>query len=300
MRIKALSIYPKFKCIADKCQHSCCLGWEIDIDPITRELYKNLNHKYAPILNSNIEELPEPHFRLKANDRCPFLREDNLCDMIINIGEEYLCDICRDHPRYRNYDEIGLGLCCEEVSRLVISETDPITIITLDQDDDVNTDYEFQYHDYLENILHVLNSSESIREKIYSIEAIREELILLPTYAEVYKVLKGLERLDNEWDKYIEMLNSYEPDSVLETIELNASETKSFSNIMIYFMHRYIPQSYDTDSFIMFVRFAVISTLIIMNLYANKKQTSNLIEICRLYSSEIEYSIENLEEMLAI
>ena len=32
MDIFAPSYYKKFKCIADKCHHNCCIGWEIDID----------------------------------------------------------------------------------------------------------------------------------------------------------------------------------------------------------------------------------------------------------------------------
>ena len=33
--------YKKFKCIADKCKHNCCIGWEIDIDNDTLEFYFN-------------------------------------------------------------------------------------------------------------------------------------------------------------------------------------------------------------------------------------------------------------------
>lgn len=36
-------IYPAtadaFRCIADACRHTCCKGWEIDIDPDTRAEY---------------------------------------------------------------------------------------------------------------------------------------------------------------------------------------------------------------------------------------------------------------------
>ena len=32
MRIIAPDYYREFHCIADKCRHSCCIGWEIDID----------------------------------------------------------------------------------------------------------------------------------------------------------------------------------------------------------------------------------------------------------------------------
>ena len=26
--------YKEFQCIADQCEHSCCIGWEIDVDDI--------------------------------------------------------------------------------------------------------------------------------------------------------------------------------------------------------------------------------------------------------------------------
>lgn len=42
MRIKVPEYYVSFKCIADKCKDSCCVGWEIDVDEVTREKYKAL------------------------------------------------------------------------------------------------------------------------------------------------------------------------------------------------------------------------------------------------------------------
>ena len=37
MKLYAPEYYKQFQCIADKCTHSCCIGWEIDIDEITDE-----------------------------------------------------------------------------------------------------------------------------------------------------------------------------------------------------------------------------------------------------------------------
>ena len=36
--------YKDFLCIADKCRHSCCIGWEIDIDEETLEFYELFYH----------------------------------------------------------------------------------------------------------------------------------------------------------------------------------------------------------------------------------------------------------------
>ena len=50
MRLFAPRYYLDFKCIADKCENSCCVVWEIDVD----EIYKNLeSNKYSVYLNDN-------------------------------------------------------------------------------------------------------------------------------------------------------------------------------------------------------------------------------------------------------
>ena len=37
MKLYAPGYYKRFACIASKCRHSCCVGWEIDIDPETAD-----------------------------------------------------------------------------------------------------------------------------------------------------------------------------------------------------------------------------------------------------------------------
>ena len=53
--------------------------------------------------------------------------------IFINLGEDRLCDICREHPRFYNwfgdYTEVGLGLCCEEAERLLFSNSKPLTFV---------------------------------------------------------------------------------------------------------------------------------------------------------------------------
>ncbi|MBP3686664.1 MAG: hypothetical protein J6J21_06505 [Clostridia bacterium] len=37
------AFYPEFSCLADRCRHNCCIGWEIDIDPETQNLYDQVD-----------------------------------------------------------------------------------------------------------------------------------------------------------------------------------------------------------------------------------------------------------------
>ena len=38
--------YNKFHCIADQCKDSCCIGWEIMIDPDSYEKYKREDESF--------------------------------------------------------------------------------------------------------------------------------------------------------------------------------------------------------------------------------------------------------------
>lgn len=128
-----------FQCIASRCRDNCCIGWEIDIDEETDRFYRNVTGDFKRRLEDGISRDGTPHFRLQGKkERCAFLNDDNLCDIFIHLGEEHLCGICREHPRfYEWYEEIpglmdwtesGLGLCCEEAARLFVSETGPLRL----------------------------------------------------------------------------------------------------------------------------------------------------------------------------
>lgn len=120
-------IYPAtadaFRCIADACRHTCCKGWEIDIDPDTRAKYAAMTGEIGQRLRDAIADTPGgASFRLREDERCPMLNDSGLCDIITACGEGALCQICADHPRYRNefstFTEGGFGLCCEAAAHV--------------------------------------------------------------------------------------------------------------------------------------------------------------------------------------
>ena len=127
MKIFAPDYYRDFKCSAGDCKHSCCIGWEIDIDSETADYYKSITGEFGKRLAKNIDFTEDGGvFHLCENERCPFLNEKGLCDIILNLGEESISQVCDDHPRFRNFfesrTEIGLGLCCEAVAKLVLEK----------------------------------------------------------------------------------------------------------------------------------------------------------------------------------
>ncbi len=139
MKIIAPDYYPEFHCIADKCRHTCCAGWEIDIDRESMRRFSSI-----PEICTEIDTSGEvPHFRLTEDERCPFLLDDGLCRMIKHYGGNMLCQICADHPRFRNFwsdrIELGLGLVCEEAARLILCREQAAELIVLDEKEDEET-----------------------------------------------------------------------------------------------------------------------------------------------------------------
>ena len=138
MKIYVPDYYPRFRCIADRCRHTCCVGWEIDIDPGTLAQYRKIGGETGQKLRESIALSPEPHFILTDGERCPFLTDRNLCELILQGLP--LCQICADHPRFRNYwsdrVEMGLGLACEEAARIILTSPGPLRLIPVGEDEE--------------------------------------------------------------------------------------------------------------------------------------------------------------------
>ena len=120
------TFYKDFRCRAGACAHSCCKGWEIDIDPETARRYLSAPPPLGDRLRGAIDFDGETwSFRLTGDERCPFLNSSGLCDIITAWGDGALCDICREHPRFYEtvgeYELQGLGLACEEAASLLIN-----------------------------------------------------------------------------------------------------------------------------------------------------------------------------------
>ncbi len=130
------SYYKDFRCIASACKDNCCIGWEIDIDEKTAAFYRGVEGPFGCRLKENILRDEEGcHFILKG-ERCPFLNEQNLCDIYSTLGEGALCEICDQHPRYHEWfgerKESGVGFCCEAAGRLIFSQEEVYSFESVD------------------------------------------------------------------------------------------------------------------------------------------------------------------------
>ncbi|MBU5487094.1 flagellin lysine-N-methylase [Clostridium sp. MSJ-8] len=147
MAINIMLRYPKylkgFRCIADKCEDTCCAGWDIDIDKVTfKRYFKVNNQEMKKMFQKNVhnnqyctsEDIDYGRVKLKNNKRCAFLDDNNLCIIYSNIGEDYLSNVCTCYPRITNIIdgnyEMTLDVSCPEAARKVLSLKDGIEFIT--------------------------------------------------------------------------------------------------------------------------------------------------------------------------
>lgn len=285
--------YENFICIADQCNHNCCIGWEIDIDPETLDLYQKLPGELGARLRATISMEETPHFILAEHDRCPFLNQQNLCEIISQIGEESLCNICADHPRFRNFFtdrvEIGLGLCCEAAGRLILNQKEPMRLIESGTEN--LTDEEYALLAFRDKIIGILQDrTQSMRERI---ETVLSSIGCSLPNKDWYPVFFALERLDPVWEDYLLRLR-------LPPSPLSPEWEIPFEQLAVYFIYRHLSAGPEDGRIKERVLFVMLSTAIVQQIFATDPIHSmdQLIEIARLYSAEIEYSDENIDRLL--
>lgn len=126
MRFRMPSYYNQFKCIADKCPDTCCAGWAIVIDDKTLESYKDMTGEAGEYVRDKVDF--EEGIYKRCGERCAFLNDCNLCDLIINQGEDKLCKTCTRYPRhfeeYGDLVEAALSMSCPVAAGLIIDNPD--------------------------------------------------------------------------------------------------------------------------------------------------------------------------------
>ncbi len=318
--------YDSFKCIADKCTDNCCIGWEIDVDENAFEKYKNISTAFGEHICSQIIQTEDGSrcFKLSEKERCPFLNENNLCDIIIKCGESFLCDICREHPRFYEWfpavTECGLGLCCEEVCRLLLENDEPFSLITesdgeeiaLETKEDVaESDFYIFLSAFREKLFEILfNKKLTFEDKLVKILSKTEnfcgEEIKIRNYKKSLKIYKKTEPIDDKWTQYINAL-SEKYEKALNIEKEFQEKTKGdmlYSKILAYIIYRHFTKAVFDKSIKERIQFAVESIRFIylcdMKSFYEKGELTlkDRIENLKNWSKQVEYSEENTDLLI--
>lgn len=295
MKLFAPPYYRKFKCIADRCGHSCCVGWEIDIDADTLARYESCDGTYAEKIKKSIEYHEVPHFRL-LGERCPHLADNGLCSIICELSEEWLSDICREHPRFYNKTvrgmEVGLGLSCEEAARLILSTENYRDIAEIDTLDGENEPLQFDTVAERDRIYELLSD-----ENIPYCDRLR---LLWYKYGASPKLLS-----DKEWQDVLASLEYlYESDRELFSVYSSNEATpvgyeKALERFLAYLIYRHASSKETEEGFRASLGFAFFVERLFASLIKNEgaPNAERVIEIARIISEEIEYSEENTDNI---
>jgi len=298
--------YPEFHCIAGACRHSCCIGWEIDIDEDAASYFRALPGAFGDRLRQNIAWEETPHFILTEKERCPFLNGDGLCDMILTLGEESLCGICRDHPRFRNelFDrvEIGLGLCCEEAARLILGRKEPMKLLSdgplRDDDDEILA--------LRDRIFVTLQKRDtSIPQRVAAMLRLCDAPMPHGDWGAWAELLLSLERLEAVWtDLLTDLIHAPPEDFTAFDAHMEGRETE-YEQLLCYLIYRHFSNACTWEDAAARAAFAAFGYLLLRALgamcYAKTGVFSfeDQCELARLFSAEIEYSDENPDILMA-
>ena len=297
--------YDSFRCIASACRHCCCIGWEIDIDGDTAEYYAGIPGELGKRLRENITPGAPASFRLDAAERCPFLNGDNLCELILALGEESLCDICTEHPRFHNwYDdrvESGLGLCCEAAAALIMGEKEPFAPVICGPKP---TDTLFGLR---ERVLQLFcDRSMPLSDRCGAVLALCGGRHLAQRSPRSWiDLFRTLEQMQPDWtDDLCRLADGYDQiDFGAFSAAARAWETE-YEQLLCYFIYRHflnMAEEYGPGSA---AGFAALSCSMIFALQAAEFQRCGSVnfetraDIARRYSAEIEYSDENPQRLL--
>lgn len=301
------TFYRDFKCIANRCTDSCCIGWEIDIDSATYDKYRLMPEAFR----KNIAVCDGgAHFVLTKDERCPFLQNDGLCKIILEHSEDMLCDICREHPRfyewYGNYKDAGVGLCCEEAVRLLLESEKALEYETVEtqeiSDDDTPEDICKSVFELRKSLFSIINDrsltlSDRI-ERCFSKIGVKD--VAAPCSADAFlaecvEIAKEMSPFDELWGKYILSLEALDFQEVKERINKVLSENQiRYEKSLSYFVFRhFIKACFDGD---LLAHFKLAVIMLIFELLIDCVN-DDLLFNTRYLSKQVEYSEENIDAL---
>lgn len=267
--------YDKFKCVASACTDTCCAGWEIDVDTDTADLYASLEGEVGGFVSEKLICTPDGQKLCLEGERCRFLREDNLCELILRLGEDALCDICREHPRFYTYfggiTEMGVGLCCPEGARLWLDEAFELTSEADGEQADGEAVLELERQ---KEILGLLADEDlSLGEILASLMDDDDSDGLYP---ELRRLYSSIEVLDEGFPKRF----AEQPVTVTD---------RRMRRLAAYFVFRYFFELGEELT----IKFTAASLIMI------GAMGGELAESCKDYSKEVEYDTDNVDRICA-
>ena len=287
------TIYHAFQCKADQCENTCCQLWTIDIDEPTAERYHSMTGSLGESLRQAITVDDEgSHFIFsKAQPMCPLLNEKGLCKVVLELGEEGLCDTCHMHPRFYKYIEdlelCGVGLSCEASVEL-LAQQEPMDFLLFTIEDDHN-EFNSEERLTLHNIFELLAFDLDPNLFQYTPKPSKQ------SFKELLDLYKQTEPIDENWTAQVNTLSS-KLDQLIASVQtyIQQEDMSLFNKVYQYILYRQIDMlsDYSLESILAYAKDATDYILI-----ASALEGQPLKQVAR-WSQQIEYDEDNVELLL--
>ena len=311
--------FDRFRCIAGACPDSCCKEWDVQVDDVSAAYYRSLPGTLGDRLREVLYDEDGEVFLSIVDRRCPMWRDDGLCRIQAELGEQALCKTCREFPRlthdYGDFIELGLELSCPEAAKFILEAAPssqeivtPVCALAHDDTATLEPEYDVEAMAVLkstrEKMLKILSdTSRSVAETLargllygyqaqsqldgaeeqpFSAEEALEEIRNLAKPgdpAEMTSFFLSLELLTPEWEA---LLQNPRP----------AQWEHRHLALARYLVQRYWLQAVSDYDLYSRVKFLVIACLLVRYL------GGDLLRTAQLFSKEIENDAENVEAIL--
>lgn len=311
MIIRKSSYFDAFSCIAGDCPDSCCKEWSVQVDDASADLYRSLPGSLGDRLRQVLAQEDGCTVMTIENGRCPMWRDDGLCRIHAELGEDALCDTCKDFPRlkhdYGDFIEYGLELSCPEAARLIFSS--PICPQVTEK---VTGGEEPEYDQ------EAMDTLLSTRDQVLAIlsdtaHSVPETLTLALMYGyQAQSELDGEEAQPFDPEAALDAAQSFaktgNPTDIPDffgSLEILTGQWRSrlqspvpgawqeeYRALAAYFVERYWLQAVSDYDLYCRVKFIIVSCLLIRQL------GGDLLATAQCYSKEIENNYDNVEAIL--
>lgn len=311
MRITKPGYYDRFRCIAGSCPDSCCKEWEVEVDAASAARYRSLTGPLGDRLRQVLRDDGDVTRMTIEDGRCPMWRQDGLCRIQAEQGEDALCQVCREFPRlrhdYGDLLELGLELSCPEAARLILTapaqprlteeipggeepeydaEAMAVLLATREkalailEDADRGTGeilallllYGYQAQGELDGEEEVPFRPEEALDSV-------REFVKCADFSEITGFFRGLELLTEVWGTRLQSASG-------------AAPGRECLALARYLVERYWLQAVSDYDLYCRVKFAVVACLLVSRL------GGDFVETAQLFSKEIENNCDNVEAIL--
>lgn len=323
MKIHKPSYYRDFSCIGGACTDSCCRSWELVLDEHTRAVYEQLDGALGDILRKNLRRDSDGSSCLAfENGACPMLREDGLCALQKEYGEEILSEVCNRYPRFEyafgGLTELGISLSCPPACRLILETPFTLEETTEDRPPTLNdidpacyfaflrgritafaiaADRRFSVHEraalllvFAEALEQNVNEPEEVLS-VWTTDSLPERLAALQPsrhsdFRKLAAVYCAMEPLTERYPQMLTQLNGCPPlpDEIMA------------ERLLQYFLYKYFLQAAYDGKLLKKVQLAAASLLLCGALWEafSPHNMNETVDLIHLYSRELEHSEPNL------